>query len=139
MNHVSVSPGTTASDAERKVRQLLAGYFEAVEQHDLGTFLSFFQECEQFTVFEDKEMYGWKEFVAFAEGFFQAVATIAFEREACSVDVVAPNVAVATGVFRGIGKTTSGEAVSVRNVFTFVLSNGDEGWRIRHVHESTLI
>jgi uncharacterized protein (TIGR02246 family) len=138
MSPVSVSPDTTVCGATNEVRQLLAGYFEAVEQHDLRTFLSFFQECEQFTVFEDKEMYGWKEFVAFAEGFFQALASIAFERESGSVDLVAPNVAVATGVFRGTGTTTSGEPVSVHNAFTFVLGRGDDGWKIRHVHESSL-
>ena len=138
MSPVSVSPGTTVSDNAHEVHQLLAGYFDAVEQHDLRTFLSFFQECEEFTVFEDKEMYGWKEFVAFAEGFFQAVATIAFERESCFVDLVAPNVAVATGVFRGTGTTTSGEALSVHNAFTFVLGRGDDEWKIRHVHESSL-
>jgi len=138
MSPVSVSPTTTTTDSDHEVHELLAGYLEAVEQHDLRRFLSFFQECEQFTVFEDKEMYGWKEFVLFAEGFFQAVATMTFERDNCSVDVVAPDVAITTGVFRGTGKTTSGEAVSVHNAFTFVLSKVDNGWKIRHVHESSL-
>ncbi len=138
MSPTSVSSGGTLVDAERQVLEWLGGYFAAVEKHELRSFLSCFDECGSFTVFEDREMYGWKEFVAFAEGFFGSVGNISFELERCSVDAFAPDVAVATGVFRGAGEDTSGEPVKVRNAFTFVLHRIDEKWKIRHVHESSL-
>ena len=137
MSPISVPPVSTLVEAERQVREWLDGYFAAVEKRDLQTFLSCFHECESLTVFEDKEMYGWKEFVSFAEGFFGSVVRITFEIERCSVDAFAPDVAVATGVFRGVGEDTSGEPVKVRNAFTFVLHKTDEKWKIRHVHESS--
>jgi ketosteroid isomerase-like protein len=47
-------------------------------------------------------------------------------------------VAVATGVFRGTGRTASGEPLVVHNSYTFVLVKLGGRWRIKHVHESTL-
>jgi uncharacterized protein (TIGR02246 family) len=138
MSPISVSPGSTLVETEREVREWLDGYFAAVERRDLRTFLSCFQECESFTVFEDKETYGWREFVAFAEGFFGFVVKVSLELERCSVDAFAPGVAVATGVFRGAGEDASGKPVKVRSAFTFVLHRIDHEWKIRHVHESSL-
>ena len=138
MSTVSVSPTDKASGTDYEVSKLLTEYFRAVEEHDLPKFLSFFLDGEHFTVFEDKEMYDWKSFVVFAEGFFQTVAEIAGDLETCTVDPVAPGAAVATGVFKAIGKTTAGEPVAVRNAFTFVLVKQGDRWRIKHVHESSL-
>lgn len=138
MSTDSVSATARAGGTEHAVRLLLAEYFRAVEHHDLPKFLSFFLEGEDFTVFEDGEMYDWKSFVAFAEGFFQAVAEIACNLEKCTVDPVALGTAVATGIFKAMGKTTSGEPVVVRNAFTFVLIKQGDRWRIKHVHESSL-
>jgi ketosteroid isomerase-like protein len=127
-------PGTV--DVE--VRQMLAEYFKTVERHELGAFLAFFAEGEDLTVFEDKEMYDWKGFVAFAEGFFQQVKAITFELEKCRVNPLSSSVAVATGVFKGTGTATSGEPVVVHNAYTFVLIKQGERWRIKHAHESSL-
>ena len=138
MSPISVSSGSTLVETERQVREWLDRYFAAVEKRDLPTFLSCFQECDSFTVFEDRETYGWKEFVAFAEGFFGSVVKVSVELERCSVDAFAPDVAVATGAFRGAGEDTSGGPVKVRSAFTFVLHRIDHEWRIRHVHESSL-
>ena len=124
--------------AEAEVRQMLGEYFEAVEQHELSKFLAFFAEGEDLTVYEDKEMYDWKSFVAFAEGFFQQVAEIKFDLEKCTVNSLSPSIAVATGVFRGMGKTTSGEPMVVHNAYTFVLLRQGDRWRIKHCHESSL-
>jgi len=132
----SSPPAPTNTDSE--VRQLLAEYFTAAERHDLSAFLALFAPGEDFTVYEDKETYDWKGFVAFVEGFFGQVPEIAFELERCAVDPVAPGAAVATGVFRGTGKMTSGEPLVVHNAFTFVLVKLGERWRIKHVHESSL-
>lgn len=138
MSPISVSPGSTLIETERQVREWLDGYFAAVERRDLRTFLSCFQECEAFTVFENRETYGWKEFVAFAEGVFGFVVKVSLELERCSVDAFAADVAVATGVFRGAGEDVSGKPVKVRSAFTFVLHRIDHEWKIRHVHESSL-
>jgi uncharacterized protein (TIGR02246 family) len=138
MSPISAPPGSTLVETERELRQWLNRYFAAVERRDLRTFLSYFQECESFTVFEDREMYGWKQFVAFAEGFFRFVVKVSLELEECSVDAFAPEVAVATGVFRGAGEDASGSPVRVRSAFTFVLHRIDHEWKIRHIHESSL-
>jgi uncharacterized protein (TIGR02246 family) len=138
MGDISASPGSTLVDTGREVRQWLDEYFAAVERRDLRAFLSYFQECKSFTVFEDRETYGWKEFVAFAQGFFGFVVKVSLELERCSVDAFAPEVAVATGVFRGAGEDASGKPVKVRSAFTFVLHRVDHEWKIRHVHESSL-
>ena len=121
-----------------EVRQMLAEYFKTVERHDLPAFLAFFAEGEDLTVFEDKEMYDWKGFAAFAEGFFQQVKAITFEIEKCRVNPLSPNVAVVTGVFKGTGVATSGEPLAVHNAYTFVLLKQGKQWRIKHVHESSL-
>lgn len=138
MSTVPDSPSVKGGEADGQVRQLLMEYLRSVERHDLPTFLSFFQQGDHFTVFEDREMYTWPAFVTFAEGFFKTVAEISFDLEGCSVDSVAPGVAVATGVFKGTGRTTAGEPVAVRNAFTFVLGKNAGRWLIRHVHESSL-
>lgn len=117
---------------------MLEQYFQAVQQHDLSGFLSFFLDDEAFTIVEDAETYDWQSFVAFAEGFFQAVPVIAFELERCAVDPIALDSAVVTGVFRGMGQMTSGEPLAIRNAFTFVLVKREERWRIKHAHESSL-
>jgi uncharacterized protein (TIGR02246 family) len=117
---------------------MLAEYFKTVERHELSKFLALFAEGEDLTVFEDKEMYDWKAFVAFAEGFFQQVAEITFDLEKCTVNPLSPRVAVATGVFRGTGRSSAGEPVVVHNAYTFVLVKQDGRWRIKHVHESSL-
>ena len=123
---------------KQEVRRTLEGFFKAVEQHDLKDFLSFFAPGEELTVFEDKEMNDWKGFVDFAEGFFKQVAELKIDVEECTVDPIGPGVAVATGVFKGIGKTTSGESLTLRNAYTYVLVKQGERWRIKHVHESSL-
>jgi len=126
------------STVATEVRQMLAEYFKTVERHELSKFLALFAEGEDLTVFEDKEMYDWKAFVAFAEGFFQQVAEIKFDLEKCTVNPLSPRVAVATGVFRGTGKSSAGAPVIVHNAYTFVLVKQDGRWRIKHVHESSL-
>jgi len=128
----------STSQVDAEVRHMLTGYFRAIEQRDLAGFLAFFAEGEDFTVFEDKEMYDWKGFVAFAESFFQQIKTIRFELEKCRVDPLASTFAVATGVFKGAGTITSGEPLAVRNAYTFVLVRKAGRWRIKHVHESSL-
>jgi uncharacterized protein (TIGR02246 family) len=130
----AVSPAAV----EQEVRRMFEDYFKTVERHELKNFLAFFAEDEDLTVLEDKEMYDWKGFVAFAEGFFQQVAEIKFDHEKCTVNPIGPGVAVATGVFRAAGKTTSGEPISIRNSYTFVLLKQGVRWRIKHVHESSL-
>lgn len=136
-------PKVAASTAEPgkadvEVRQMLGEYFEAVERHELSKFLAFFAEGEDLTIFEDKEMYDWRSFVAFAEGFFEQVAEITFDLEKCTVNSLSPSIAVATGILRGTGKTTSGEPMVVHNAYTFVLLKQGDRWRIKHVHESSL-
>ena len=126
------------SRADVEVRQMLTEYFKTIERHELSKFLAYFAEGEGLTVFEDKEMYDWKAFVAFAEGFFQQVKEITFDLEKCTVSPLSPTVAVATGVFRGTGKTASGEPLVVHNSYTFVLVKQGGRWRIKHVHESSL-
>jgi len=118
---------------------MFAEYFKTVERHELSKFLAFFAVGEDLTIFEDKEMYNWKSFVAFAEGFFQQVAKITFDLEKCNVNLLSPGVAVATGAFKGTGKATSGEPMVVHNSFTFVLLKQGDRWRIKHVHESSLL
>jgi len=135
---VSVDPAEKAVGTDQEVRELLADYFRAVEQHDLTRFLSFFLQDEHFTVVEDKETYDWTAFVAFAQGFFQAMAEIALQLETCAVDPLGSGGAVATGVFKGVGRMASGEPVAFRNAFTFVLIRQADEWRIKHVHESSL-
>jgi ketosteroid isomerase-like protein len=138
MSVTSASQGSTIVDTERQVREWLGEYFAAVERRDLRKFLACFQECESFTVFENRETYGWKEFVAFAEGFFGFVVKVSLELERCSVDAFAPDVAIATGLFHGEGEDASGGPVKVRSAFTFVLHRIEHEWKIRHVHESSL-
>ncbi len=138
MSPISVSPGSTLVETERQVREWLDGYFTAIERRDLHAFLSCFQECEPFTVFENRETYGWKDFAAFAEGFFRFLVKVSLELERCSIDALAADVAVATGIFRGTGEDATGKPVKVRSAFTFVLHRVDHEWRIRHVHESSL-
>jgi len=138
MSPISVAPGSTLVETEREVREWLDRYFAAIEKRDLRTFLSCFQPCDSFTVFENRETYGWKEFVAFAEGSFGFVVKVRLEVERCSVDAFAPEVAVATGIFRGTGEDVSGAPVKVRSAFTFVLHRIGQEWKIRHVHESSL-
>jgi uncharacterized protein (TIGR02246 family) len=133
-----VASAVKPSTVEREVRQMFEDYFKTVERHELKNFLAFFAAGEDLTVFEDKEMYDWKGFVVFAEGFFQQVAEIKFDHEKCTVNPIGPGVAVATGVFRAAGKTTSGEPVAIRNSYTFVLLKQGDRWRIKHVHESSL-
>jgi len=138
MNTSSVASSARTSTTNHEVRQTLAGYFRAVEQHDLTKFLASFVDGEDLTVFEDKEMYDWRSFMAFAESFFQEVAEITFELEKCTVNPLSPDIAVATGVFKGMGKTASDEPVAVRNAYTFVLLKEGDRWRIQHAHESSL-
>lgn len=133
-----VSHGGTQVRTDDRVREWLEKYFAAIERRDLRTFLSCFQECESFTAIEDNRTYGWKEFVAYVEGFFAFVAKVSLEVEHCSVDAFAPDVAVATGTFRGAGEDAAGKPVRVRSAFTFVLHSIDDEWKIRHVHESSL-
>lgn len=123
---------------EQEIRRMFEDYFKTVERHELKAFLAFFAEGEDLTVFEDKEMYDWKGFVAFAEGFFAQVTEIKFNLEKCAVNPIGPGLAVATGIFGAVGKTVSGEPISFRNAYTFVLTKKADHWRIKHVHESTL-
>ncbi len=120
------------------VHRTLEGFFKAVEEHDLNRFLSFFAPGEDLTVFEDKELNDWKGFMAYAEAFFKAVAELKFDIEKCTVDPVGPGVAVATGVFKGTGRTTSGERLALRNAYSWVLIKEGDRWRIKHVHEASL-
>ncbi len=117
---------------------MLAEYFKTVERHEVSKFLAYFAEGEELTVVEDKDIYDWKAFVAFAEGFFQQVKEITFDLEKCAVNPLSPTVAVATGAFRGTGKMVSGEPLVGHNAYTFVLVRQGGRWRIKHVHESSL-
>ena len=126
------------SAAGRELGALLQDYFQSVERRDLEKFLSFFSADEHFTVFEDQEMRNRRAFVAFAREFFGSLAELSLTLESYSVDSLAPDVAVATGVFHGEGKTSTGEAMSFRHAFTFILAKDANSWRIRHVHESSL-
>lgn len=126
------------NDTRQDVRQVLDEYFKTVERRDLGAFLDYFAKGEDLTVYEDKEMYDWQGFVAFAEGFFQQVTKVVIQLEHCVVNPIAPTVAVATGIFRVAGETTSGESLAIRNSYTFVLIEQEERWLIKHVHESSL-
>ncbi len=134
----AASAASKPSPVEAEVRQMLTEYFKTVERLDLRAFLAFFAEGENLTVFEDKETYDRKGFVAFAEGFFQQVKAINFEMEKCQVDPLGPGVAVVTGVFKGTGVATSGEPLVVHNAYTFVMVKQSKRWRIKHVHESSL-
>lgn len=87
---------------------------------------------------ENAEMYDWPQFRDFAETFFAEVAEVSFDLEKCAVDVIGANVAVTTGVFRAAGKATAGDPLAFRTAFTVVVVEHDDGWRIRHVHESSL-
>ena len=133
-----VGSASKTGAVDEQVRRMLGEYFKSVERHELSKFLGFFAEGKDLTVVEDKEMYDWKGFVAFAEGFFQQVAEISFDMEKCTVNPLSARVAVVTGVFKGTGKTASGEPVVVHNAFTFVLLKQGDRWRIKHVHESSL-
>jgi ketosteroid isomerase-like protein len=135
----SVSSSASATTVRCEERQFLAAYFRAVEQHDLPGFLSCFLEGEGLTLFEDKETYDWHGFAAFAEGFFQEVSEIAFSLERCLVDPLTSGAAVATGIFTADGKTRSGDAVAIRNAFTFVLIKDVDRWKVKHAHESSLL
>jgi len=73
-----------------------------------------------------------------SEGAFGFLVKVSFELERCSVDALAADVAVATGVFRGAGEDASGKPVKVRSAFTFVLHRLGHDWKIRHGHESSL-
>lgn len=136
---VSTPANSAATTADQEVRQFLAAFFGSVECHDLTGFLSLFAADSRFTVYEDHELHNWESFAAFAEEFFGTVGEIAFDMERCAVDSMAPGVAVATGVFKGSGKTTAGEPLVFRHSFTFVLGKQAEVWRIRHAHESSLV
>jgi ketosteroid isomerase-like protein len=127
------------SRTDQEVRQTLVEYFKTVERHELKNFLAYFTAGEDLTIFEDKEMYDWKGFVAFVEGFFQEVAEITIDLEKCTVDPLSPSVAVATGILRVTGKTTSGEPVTIRNSYTFVMLKQGDRWRIKHAHECSLL
>ena len=124
-------------DAVRQeVRQMLDEYFKAVERRDLNGSLSCFAKGDDLTVFENADMYDWDGFVTFVEGFFQQVTEIAIALEQCVVNPVAETVAVATGIFRVTGRTTSGEGLAIRHGYTFVLLKRVDRWLIKHVHES---
>lgn len=122
----------------QEVRRTLEGFFKAVEEREIEKFLSFFAPGDDLTVFEDKELNNWESFVAYAEAFFKGIAELKFDLERCAVDPTGPGVAVATGVFKGTGKTTSGENLVLRNAYTWVLIKRGDRWRIKHVHESSL-
>lgn len=138
MSQDSESHGNTPVRTDDEVRAWLEEYFAAIERRDLRSFLSCFQECDSFTAIEANRRFGWKEFVAFVEGFFAFVVKVSLEVEHCSVDAFAPDVAVATGTFRGAGEDATGQTVRVHSAFTFVLHRIDNEWKIRHVHESSL-
>ena len=138
MNHDFKSQGGTAVECEQQVRAWLDVYFSAVERRDLPAFLSCFEVSESFQVFENGDVYGWKEFEAFATNAFQFIVKVRLELERCYVDAVAPEFAVATGVFRGAGEDASGKPVKVRSAFTFVLHKIGNEWKVRHIHESPL-
>jgi ketosteroid isomerase-like protein len=127
-----------ASRVEGEVRQMLTEYFKTIERHELSKFLAHFAEGEDLTVFDNKEMYDWKGYVAFAERFFQQVKEIRFDQEKCAVNPLSPTVAVATGVFRATGRMASGEPLVVHNTYTLVLVKQGARWRIKHLHESSL-
>jgi uncharacterized protein (TIGR02246 family) len=128
----------TTERTNQEVLSSLREFFSAVENRDLSRFLGLFTAAESLTVFENSEMYDWPQFRTFAETFFAELAEVAFDLERCVVDSLGDDVAVATGVFRAAGKSTSGDAFAFRNAFTFVLVRRDAGWRIAHVHESSL-
>lgn len=138
MSPVPAFPSGTPAEAGREIREWLDGYFGAIERRDLRVFLSCFQHCESFTAFEDGKAYRWQEFAAFAEGMFRFVVKVRLEIEHCCVDVFAPDVAVATGAFRGLGEDASGSSVEVRSAFSFVLHRSGGEWKVRHVHESSV-
>lgn len=121
-----------------EVRGFMTEFFRAVERHDQTSFLSLFQAGQHLTVIEDSAVRDWTGFVNFVHEFFGMVDQISFELEHCAVDALARDLAVATGAFRGQGKTTGGEPLVFRNAFTFVLARTSGSWLIRHVHESTL-
>lgn len=136
-----MNPSGASAESERtmqEVETLLRTFFGAVERHDLPRFLALFSGDEHLTVIENADRYDWAAFQGFAEAFFAEVATISFDLEQCAVHAVSQDVAAATGVFRGIGTTASGEPLDFRNAFTFVLARHDGQWRIAHVHESSL-
>ena len=126
------------STIDQQVRKTLDEYFRTAERRDLEGFLALFSQGEDLTVFEDNEMYDWEGLVGFVGGFFEQMAKIRIQLERCAVNPLASSVAVATGVFSVVGMTISGEEISFRNCFTFVLVNEEGQWLIRHVHESSL-
>ena len=123
---------------DQQVRKTLDEYFRAAERRDADRCLAFFSPGDDLTAFEDDEMYDWDGLVAYIRGFFEQVAEIRLQLERCTVDPLAPNVAVATGVFSAAGTTASGDELSIRNCFTFVFVNQEDRWLIKHVHESSL-
>jgi ketosteroid isomerase-like protein len=129
---------TNSGVVTTEVRGFMTEFFRAIERHDRARFLSLFQAGEHFTVIEDSAVRDWTGFVGFVDDFFGMVDQISFELEHCAVDALARDLAVATGAFRGQGKTTGGEPLAFRNAFTFVLAKTSGSWLIRHVHESTL-
>ena len=136
--------GTTTSVAAKldrvdgEVKALLSHYFQAVEAHDLTGYLELFSPDEHLTIFENTEMYDWNRFRPYVENFMREVAEIRLELEQCAVNSLAPDVAIATGIFNGAGRLASGESLAFRNCFTFVVVERDRAWRIKHIHESSL-
>jgi ketosteroid isomerase-like protein len=132
------APSFSMEEFLREVRRMLGECFKAIERRDLKNFLAFFAGGEDLTVSEDKEMYDWDGFVVLAKGIFQEIAEVKLDIERCTLNPLSPSVAVATGSFRGAGRTTSGEPVAIRNSFTLVVLKHGYRWRIKHVHQSAL-
>jgi uncharacterized protein (TIGR02246 family) len=121
-----------------EVQALLGEFFTAVQRRDLSGFLELFTGDERLTVVENTDRYDWPAFRAFADQFFHDIEQISFELEQSAVNSLAPEVAVATGVFNGRGRTVRGDRLDFRHAFTFALVRHDTRWRIAHAHESAL-
>jgi len=121
-----------------EIDEVLRAFYSAVERRDLGGFLALFTGDAGLTVVENADRFDWPAFQAYAEQFFREVRQVAFEPEPAAINLLAADVAVATGAFRGRGVTVGGEQIDVHHAYTFVLARRDHGWRIAHVHESAL-
>lgn len=128
----------TTRVTDQEVRTLVSDFFRSVEQRQLEQFLGLFAPGRHVTVFEDRDLRDWDAFAEFAKEFFQAIESISFQLEQCAVHELASTAAVATGVFSCLGTTVTAEPIALRNAFTFVLVRQADGWRIAHVHESSL-
>lgn len=131
----SSSPG---SDTEvdkvavtEEVMETLAGLTEAMNAHDPERIFSFYRQDPSFLyVGCTSTLFGWDSFAPRVGSYYSTLSPdVTFQQEVLNVQVLAPNVAVAT--MRG--SSTEAEAL----FWTEVLQRAEDGrWLITYEHES---